>query len=159
MANDPNIEPLPMTPPRLAEDLRMLHGGELPEHLARLVLLRAERELAGAEVRRRNRFRLQKLAAAAAGVALFLLVARLVSNRPMPGSGRGAAVPAPVVKADPAYDVTGDGSVNILDAFRLARLLEGEGATGAWDANGDGRVDRADVDTIAMRAVRLEGAG
>ncbi len=155
MSSDPNIDPLPMTPPRLAEDLRGLHGGEPPEHLARLVLLRAERELAGAEVRRRNRFRLQRLAAAAAGIALFLLVARLVTQRSGP-----VPRPAPVVKAaDPAFDVTGDGSVNILDAFRLARLLEGEGAAGAWDANGDGRVDRADVETIAMRAVRLEGAG
>jgi hypothetical protein len=53
-------------------------------------------------------------------------------------------------------DINGDGRVDILDAFRLARLLEQDGSEpGTGDLNGDGRVSTADVDLIARRAVAL----
>jgi hypothetical protein len=48
--------------------------------------------------------------------------------------------------------------VDILDAFLLARRIENdESLSGDWDVNGDRAVDSADVDAVAMAAVRLEG--
>ena len=54
-------------------------------------------------------------------------------------------------------DIDGNGRVDILDAFKLARGIEGveRGAT-EWDINGDGVVNREDVDYVAFKAVRLD---
>jgi hypothetical protein len=53
-------------------------------------------------------------------------------------------------------DINGDGTVDILDAFRLARVLQGpEGTSSRADLNRDGRVDFIDVDAVARRAVAL----
>lgn len=52
-------------------------------------------------------------------------------------------------------DLNGDGIVDIMDAFALARRIEA-GETGP-DLNGDGRIDQQDVEIIATRAVRLNG--
>jgi hypothetical protein len=54
--------------------------------------------------------------------------------------------------------------VDILDALALATRLEELGERTAhlpagWDANGDGVIDHRDAETIAQRAVRLEGRG
>jgi hypothetical protein len=47
--------------------------------------------------------------------------------------------------------------VDILDAFKLARQIESAGPTEKnWDINGDGLVDRHDVDMVAFAAVRLD---
>lgn len=57
-------------------------------------------------------------------------------------------------------DLDGNGLVDVLDAFLLARRIEGDALLGAGDLNDDGVVDEADVDAIAMIAVTLpEGAG
>lgn len=64
---------------------------------------------------------------------------------------------APAVRAEGRADVDSNGRVDILDAFRLARHIESRGRIEArWDLNGDGRIDRDDVDLIAFAAVRLE---
>lgn len=56
-------------------------------------------------------------------------------------------------------DVNGDGSVDIIDALVLARRLASDGEAAAqWDLNGDRRVDRGDVEQIAMLAVSLRGS-
>lgn len=57
-------------------------------------------------------------------------------------------------------DVDQNGTVNILDAFALARSLQHQdGAAAAdavrWDQNGDGQADTDDVQLIAMAAVTL----
>lgn len=53
-------------------------------------------------------------------------------------------------------DINRSGSVDILDAFTLARAVEGNSdIDDAWDINGDGEIDAADVDTIAMAAVTI----
>ncbi len=53
-------------------------------------------------------------------------------------------------------DVDGDGQVNILDAFLVARAVEsGESLDPAWDMTGDGSVSMTDVDLIANAAVSL----
>ena len=54
-------------------------------------------------------------------------------------------------------DLDGNGRVDILDAFQLAKQIESHGlADSKWDINGDGRIDREDVDAVAFAAVRLD---
>ena len=59
--------------------------------------------------------------------------------------------PRPMMEAD----LNGDGAVDIMDAFALARRIEA-GKTGP-DLNGDGQINQQDVEIIADRAVRLNG--
>jgi len=54
-------------------------------------------------------------------------------------------------------DIDGNGRLDILDAFALARHVVGEEPVKMeWDLNRDGVVDAADVDDVAYAAVRLE---
>ena len=62
-------------------------------------------------------------------------------------------------KADP-FDLNGDGSVDILDALAIAKALKARAATGAapearFDVDGNGLIEQADVDALAMRIVKL----
>ena len=53
-------------------------------------------------------------------------------------------------------DVDRNGTVNILDAYAMARDVKaGHPLPAEWDQNGDGQTDRLDVDLIAQRAVTL----
>jgi len=55
-----------------------------------------------------------------------------------------------------AVDIDQNGRVDILDAFKLARHIESADQTETeWDFNGDGQIDRSDVDVVAFAAVRL----
>lgn len=63
-----------------------------------------------------------------------------------------------VVAGRLSADLDGNGTVNILDAFFLARQLGQQvQARPEWDMNGDGAVDKADVQEIARQAVALKG--
>ena len=54
-------------------------------------------------------------------------------------------------------DLNGDGQVDMLDAFALAReIQQGQTPHSQLDLNGDGVVDERDVQVLAARAVRLE---
>lgn len=54
-------------------------------------------------------------------------------------------------------DINKDGTVDVLDAFNLARQLKAnEPIRMEWDINADGTVDRQDVDQVAFAAVRLK---
>ncbi len=56
-----------------------------------------------------------------------------------------------------AEDIDRNGKVDILDAFQLAKHIEaGLPTEKLWDLNGDGVVNRQDVDTVALAAVRLK---
>jgi hypothetical protein len=66
-----------------------------------------------------------------------------------------AEAPAPV-SAHADEDVNGDGRLDILDAFHLARKLKQDGAGRVKeDFNEDGRVNRVDVEILAQRAVKI----
>ncbi len=52
-------------------------------------------------------------------------------------------------------DLDHSGQVDVLDAFLLARKLAAGTAGPEFDLNGDGRVDQRDVDFAANQAVRL----
>lgn len=57
-------------------------------------------------------------------------------------------------------DLNGDGCVDVLDAFALARQLKPEGVLDSrLDLNGDGVVDQRDVEAVAAHAVSLERSG
>lgn len=120
---------------RLIDALRSLYAVPLdvPAEIDRAVLNRAR-----AEMVRRRRWRPMLWAggiAAAACVAVVALVWR---------------------DGDSSSLQQASAQVTIVDALKLARQIEsGRGR----DVNGDGSVDRRDVDALAMSAVRLSGSG
>lgn len=78
-------------------------------------------------------------AAAAAAVVLLVISPTLRQSNPLPG------------------DVDGDGLVNVRDAYLLARSLEAKRELDAGaDLDGDGRVDRGDVDRLMEKIVQIE---
>jgi hypothetical protein len=99
------------------------------------------------------------IAAAAAVIALGLVLFNVVTPDFDPGPQstiRNPQSPGPVL-AEGRADVDGNGRVDILDAFRLARSIEAQAPVDErWDLNGDGRLDQDDVDLVASAAVRLE---
>jgi hypothetical protein len=137
-------------PERLIQDLRRLYGGELPvpSHVDKSILAAAERRFRY----RRRLFPVMRWAAGFAAAACILLAVVLSISPGQPDSE--APAPSQLVARE---DFDGSGRVDILDAFALARRIEASDASGLkWDLNGDGMVDRRDVDMIAMAAVRLE---
>lgn len=149
--NDPDLT----VAPRFSEDLGQLFAPDRP--------IPASVDRAVAEAARRHlpqpRPRIWKLrwtvpAAAAAvilvGVSHWWLPARSTTQTALESRPQAVAVSLP--KAD----IDRNGTVDILDAFTLARHIESkQPVEPAWDFNGDGLIDRRDVDTVAQVAVRL----
>lgn len=53
-------------------------------------------------------------------------------------------------------DIDGNGKINILDAFALARTMNAGDVTGIrWDQNSDGQLNQADINLVALTAVTL----
>ncbi len=105
---------------------------------------------AASRARRRRAVRLAALPAIAAAAAILLIV--LLGDR----ASSPTASESPHSQTAPAEDVNRDHSVDILDAFVLARTIESGGATEPdWDFNHDKVVDALDVDCIARLAVSL----
>jgi len=110
----------------------------VPRSVDEAVLLQARKHFS--EVRRRRaRFTAAWWTAAAASIALMAVVGLSLIQRP---------------RYERA-DIDRNGRVDILDAFALARTLQ-RGAVKGPDMNGDGVVNRADVDIIAAQAVKLK---
>jgi len=74
-----------------------------------------------------------------------------------PAAAEGMIATTPAAKAVFAReDVNRDNTVDILDAFALARQIEGaQVVPAAYDFNNDGAIDRADVDWVARVSVKL----
>lgn len=109
------------------------------------VLEQAKPHLARIRARRLSRQRTAWLALAACAVLLALVAATWLNR-----SGRQFA----------REDLNHDGRVDILDAFQLAReIRDGKARVDTGDFNGDGKVDEADVELLAKRAVNLEKGG
>ena len=142
---------------RLAEDMEALFKPRLsvPPEVDRAVLDRANRHFAGRRfLKTRRRFRWAALwkVAAAAAVVIFAFSLDL-HNKPKRTVRYSALDRAEVA------DFDRNGRVDILDAFKLARQIEsGEGAEANLDINGDGLVNRDDVDMVALAAVSLAPA-
>ena len=146
---DREPKPFDDAPQKLADDLRDLfpHDLTVPADVDRQILANARRRLS-----RRRRFVVFKhLTAAAAAAAAAVAVVYFLGLRPPSPLPQ----PGPVAASVPG-DVDGDGRVDILDAFALARRIEArEPLDDHLDLNGDGVVDAQDVDAIAHAAVKL----
>lgn len=133
----------------LARALRVERGeAEIPQILDARLLREARR--AATRRQRRAGWRWAGVAAAAA-----LLLVAVWTLRPQAEALRPPAEPvlAPVAAAQ---DVNGDGTVDVLDAYWLARRIESDADLATtWDFDGNGRIDRDDVDAIAADIVRL----
>ena len=76
---------------------------------------------------------------------------KVASQRPV----RVVSAPIPAPAGGPE-DLQPAAAVDIVDAFRLARALrDGQRVAAGWDADGDGTISRADVQSVARRAVAL----
>jgi len=124
---------------QLTKDLRRLYQppSAVPRRVDQAILAHAHRHL-----RPRTRIWLYRIAAAAAVllIAVGLVFMEKAGTRPMLSG-----------------DIDHSGSVNILDALQLARRIEdSKPLEPRWDLNGDGIVDRKDVDAVGYLAVRLD---
>jgi hypothetical protein len=128
-------------PTAIAEQLRTLGSKTtllVPPSVDEAVLSRAREHFA--EVRRRPiRFSRAWWTAAAACIALVAVAGLSLLER---------------TRYEQA-DVDRSGQVDILDAFALARRIQ-QGSASGPDLNGDGIVNKADVDAIAARAVKFK---
>lgn len=147
--------PDPDQRPDLARDLARLADAriEVPRSVDEAVMRAARTALTRRRRGGHPAFRWAAWTAAAAGLVLVVWVGGILTQGP--AALEVASMMAPAV----AGDLDHSGRVTILDAFALARQLDAGGVMVAGDFNRDGLIDRADVDAIAMAAVRLpEGA-
>ena len=124
---------------QLAKDLRRLYQPPttVPGHVDQAILTQARKQLRPAK-----RIWLYRLSAAA---AVLLIVIGLVFME--------KACTRPAISGD----IDHSGAVNILDALQLAtQIKESMPLDPRWDLNGDGIVDRKDVDTVGYMAVHLD---
>jgi hypothetical protein len=139
----------PQLPEPLVRELAALNkpGIDVPRAIDAAVLLEARRHLRAAPMRRLTFRRLAPWAAAAAAVGLLAWLA------PMPFRDEPKA---PAI----AGDFDRSGRVDILDALALAKRLDDPAKLDpGFDINGDGVVDRSDVDAIGHKAVALPATG
>ncbi len=125
----------------------------MPHEVDRAVLDRAYKYFrqAPAQSERRRFHRTWFWRAAAAAAVIVLAFSLDLTKKAEQTADRSA-----LVKAQ-AIDIDQNGRVDILDAFKLARQIESASPVAkSWDINGDGLVDRHDVDMVAFAAVRLD---
>ena len=158
----------PPAPKALVDDLNALFGASVPvpREVDETVAAMAREQLS----RRARPRRLLPWAAALAAAAAVLLLAWTASlferEAPAPAAKTArkaesaapgtSATAGPPSRARIESDINGDGRVDILDSFALARQLEAAQALkGEWDFNRDGVVDRRDAEALAQAAVKL----
>lgn len=138
--------------PQLAEALSALteSGPAVPRRVDEAILAQARRALS-----RPKRKRWRGPALAAASIALAGVITWLAFS-PAPRPPAASRAPLTEIAADLPGDLDRSGRVNIADAFALARGLKDGTPPTDGDFNGDGRIDSADVEALAMRAVALK---
>jgi hypothetical protein len=147
-------EPLddPGLPARLVEDLGGLYRAGLPAVPGTLNAAILQEARAGFARRRRFWLVARAAGATAAAAAAAVVVLVLYLDRKDAGMAPVAGTQGAVQQGD----VDANGRVDILDAFLLAKKVDEKGpAAPGEDVNGDGVVDRRDVDRVAEIAVRL----
>jgi anti-sigma-K factor RskA len=141
-------------PSKLSADLNALFKPKegVPPEVDRAVMNRANKHFAALQSDKGRRLRVHwiwRIAAAAAVVIFAFSLDLTKQSRPAKNS-------LSTSKAQ-AVDIDRNGRVDILDAFKLARHIEANSpAEKSWDVNGDGSIDRSDVDIVAHAAVRLD---
>lgn len=151
-------------PQELIDTLADLHNERIfiPPSVDESIMAEARKHLSPPPVRKKPT---NMIAWSGWGVALaasVVLVASLSQRNRQPfDAAQSESTPvAEMASASPVYkreDINQDQSVDILDAFALARQLEGGGAVQTeLDFNNDGVIDRGDVDWIAQTSVKIE---
>jgi hypothetical protein len=138
---------------RLRQDLRGLFQlpGGVPPLIDKTILDQARRRLAQPR-RRIIRMRWAAGVAVAAAIILGIQIVNPFTSKNQTSN----IINQQSAAAEGRADIDGNGRVDILDAFRLARHIEARGPTDKrWDLNGDDQVDQGDVDLVASAAVRL----
>ena len=137
---------------KFGADLKALFKPDttVPPEIDRAVMDRAYQKLIPRQKKNRI-YRFSACAAAAvAAVVIIALTLHLNDKEPQIASFRSDIVANKT-------DIDQNGSVDVLDAFRLAHHIEAADRPDMkWDVNGDGAVDKGDVDTVAFAAVRLD---
>jgi hypothetical protein len=140
-------------PGPLAEALRgaYQHRIEIPARVDGAVIAAARQKF---DRRRRLKVLARWGAAVSAAAAAFLVAVWLLPHR-------NAGTPGPNQLAETLKgDIDHSGRLDIVDAMTLARHLRaGDSPRGAWDVNGDGKVDQKDVDALAAASVSLKQQG
>jgi hypothetical protein len=140
-------------PSKLSADLKALFEPQVgvPPEVNRAVMDRAHKHLVPLQSSKQKRLRIHWGWRIAAAAAVIILAFSLdLTKQPEPTMDSFS-----LSKAQ-AEDIDRNGRVDILDAFKLARHIESAGHTEKeWDFNGDGLIDRSDVDMVALAAVRL----
>ncbi|MGB0767286.1 MAG: dockerin type I domain-containing protein [Phycisphaeraceae bacterium] len=163
----PNEEqPFDRLPPALVDALRELDGpAVMPDDQRDAdVLSGARRHLAQAAAIERKRRNLRLFFAGSAGgaIAAAAMIA-LVAFVNAPADNAASNAPAAAMQSPPTApairgDIDADGTLDILDAYALAKQVSRNKAVDALqrhDMNGDKSVDLRDVDWIANQAVSL----
>jgi len=136
--------------PSFAKDLGAIFGpqGQVPARVDRAVAEAARRHFG----RPQRRLWWVRWAVAAATTAAAVVVWTVYVPAFRPPLSPAAKFAAEMKRAD----IDHSGRVDILDAFRLARHIESANPIQeTWDINGDGLVNRDDVDSVALAAVRV----
>ena len=141
-------------PSKLSADLNSLFQPQVgvPPEVDRAVMDRAYKHFAGIKSIKGRILRIHwawRIAAAAA-VIIFAFSLDLTQQT-------GPVTDSISLNETQVADIDRNGRVDILDAFKLARHIETAGPVETeWDINGDGLIDRSDVDVVALAAVRLD---
>lgn len=138
MDGDPHI------PERLQADLRRVYRGtvQVPGEVdARVLAVATDLAKPSSVARNRTRMPLRWRVVKWVGVAAAVMAAFIVPTQ----LSRNSQAPVVAIQGD----VNGDGAVDILDAFALARGMR----------DGDSSITKADIDQATARAVRLTGGG
>ena len=139
---------------RFSNDLKALFQPRIgvPPELDRAVMDRAHKHFISLQSGKGKRLRIHWAWRIAAAAAVIIFAFSLdLSKQGGPTTDRFSASETQVV------DIDRNGRVDILDAFKLAKQIESAGpAETEWDINGDGLIDRSDVDVVALAAVSLD---
>lgn len=173
--NDSNTPELPedQLPQEVVAALRQRNGPKtnIPDSLNEAILADALQHLSGISRRippearpRRIRWVAWSAGTLAAAMLLFALLPE-PPNAPRSSAGissdamptQTASVPVAVAATElTTRDIDGNGQINILDAFALARTMNAGHLDGLrWDQNDDGHLNQADVNLVALTAVTL----
>ena len=169
-SSHPN-SPEEQLPHEVVAALRDRYGPEnrVPESLDNVILTDAAEHLRTISpptpiqpTKRRKMWIAASTGSLAAAMLLFVMWPDGVQQPPMPSEQVVASRAADVSEADAdsfvldSKDIDQNGSVDILDAFALARTVQtNESDLSRWDQNGDGQTDQDDINLIAMTAVTL----
>lgn len=146
----------PTLPPPIEAELRRAFSfsPSIPSQRDDAVLSLAKRHFLRPII---TRIGLRRLVIPAAAIALVLIFVWYAI--PLIGPARQGP---PSIQGWPVPGLTGEvrveGHIDILSALRLAKALQWGQSRPEWDVNGDGHVDYADVDALALRAVSLGDA-